>query len=123
MIIDHIGIPVSDFEASKIFYAKVLASLDYELIMEVEGAAGFGAHGGRPRFWIGRGEKSKGPLHVAFRAENREKVRKFYEAALAAGGIDNGPPGLREIYHPNYYGAFVFDPDGHNIEAVCHDPE
>ena len=123
MIIDHIGIPVSDYRISKIFYTKVLASLGYELIMEVEGAAGFGAHGGRPRFWIGEGERIKGPLHVAFRAEDREGVRKFHAAAVAAGGIDNRPPRLREFYHPNYYGAFVLEPDGHNIEAVCHEPE
>ena len=123
MIIDHIGIPVSDFERSKLFYKKVLMPLGYKLIIEVEGAAGFGVHDGRPRFWIGRGEKTKGNLHVAFSAGNREDVRKFYAAAIEAGGIDNGPPGIRKIYHRNYYGAFVLDPDGHNIEAVCHDPE
>jgi catechol 2,3-dioxygenase-like lactoylglutathione lyase family enzyme len=123
MIIDHMGIPVSDFETSKEFYTKVLAPLDYQLIMEVEGAAGFGVRRGRPRFWLGQTKKSKSPLQVVFRAENREQVRKFYETALAAGGKDNGHPGLREIYHPNYYGAFILDPDGHNIEAVCHDPE
>ncbi|HVY55376.1 MAG TPA: VOC family protein [Thermodesulfobacteriota bacterium] len=122
MILDHVGIPVSNFARSKEFYTKVLEPLDYGIIMEVEGAAGFGTKG-KPEFWIGEGTVSTGPLHVAFRAGNREQVRKFYEAALAAGGKDNGPPGIREHYHPNYYGAFIFDPDGHNIEAVCHEPE
>jgi catechol 2,3-dioxygenase-like lactoylglutathione lyase family enzyme len=122
MILDHIGVPVSNFARSKEFYTKVLGALNYGIIMEVEGATGFGTKG-KPEFWIGEGGVSTGPLHVAFRAGNREGVRKFYEAAIAAGGKDNGPPGIREHYHPNYYGAFVFDPDGHNIEAVCHDPE
>jgi len=122
MILDHVGIPVSNFARSKEFYTKVLGALNYGIIMEVEGAAGFGIVG-KPEFWIGEGRVSTGPLHVAFRAGNREQVRKFYEAAVAAGGKDNGPPGIRKHYHPNYYGAFVFDPDGHNIEAVCHDPE
>lgn len=121
-MIDHIGIAVSDYERSKEFYSKTLAPLGYELVMEVHGAAGFGAHG-KPEFWFGRGEKAHTYLHIAFAAKNREEVRKFYEAAIAAGGKDNGPPGIREIYHPSYYGAFVLDPDGHNIEAVCHLPE
>lgn len=121
-MIDHIGIDVQNYEKSKAFYADALAPLGYELIMEVQGRAGFGA-GGKPDFWF-QGVKQTTPnIHVAFRADNRAKVRAFYEAALKAGGKDNGPPGIREIYHPNYYGAFVYDLDGHNIEAVCHNPE
>ncbi|HML93924.1 MAG TPA: VOC family protein [Thermodesulfobacteriota bacterium] len=122
MIIDHIGIRVSDYEASKEFYLKALAPLGYGIVMEFEGVAGFGIHG-KPEFWIGRGDGTVRPAHVAFKAGNREQVRKFYDAAISAGGKDNGPPGIREMYHPTYYGAFVFDPDGYNIEAVCHDPE
>ena len=82
---------------------------------------GFGA-GQKPFFWIGDGESPSGPLHVAFTAGSRAAVDAFYAAALRAGGKDNGPPGLRPHYHANYYGAFVLDPDGHNIEAVCHAP-
>jgi catechol 2,3-dioxygenase-like lactoylglutathione lyase family enzyme len=119
-MIDHIGIQVTDLEASVAFYAKALAPLGYTLVMRVEQfAAGFGV-AGKPDFWIGVG-KPTDKIHVALRAKGRAEVRSFYEAALAAGGTDNGAPGVREIYHPNYYGAFVHDPDGHNIEAVCHD--
>jgi catechol 2,3-dioxygenase-like lactoylglutathione lyase family enzyme len=121
-MIDHLGIAVHDYEKSKAFYKAALAPLGYELIMEVQGAAGFGI-GGMPDFWIGGGKLTAPHVHVAFRSDNRAIVRAFYEAALAAGGTDNGPPGIREIYHPDYYGAFVLDPDGHNIEAVCHAPE
>jgi catechol 2,3-dioxygenase-like lactoylglutathione lyase family enzyme len=120
-MIDHLCIPVSDYKRAREFYSMALAPLGFELIMEVEGAAGFGPEG-KPEFWFGEGPVHD-KIHVAFAAKNREQVRKFYEAALAAGGKDNGPPGIREHYHPNYYGAFVLDPDGHNIEAVCHDPE
>ena len=122
MIIDHIGLAVSDFARSKAFYTQALAPLGIEPVMEYESWAGFGRHG-KPEFWFGADESVQKPMHIAFSAENREQVRKFYDAALAAGGKDNGAPGIREIYHPNYYGAFVFDPDGHNIEAVCHKPE
>jgi catechol 2,3-dioxygenase-like lactoylglutathione lyase family enzyme len=123
-MIDHIGLSVSDYERGKSFYTAALAPLSYELIMEVgEGRwGGFGA-GGKPDFWIGKGEPTTPRLHVAFRARDRATVRAFYDAAIKAGGRDNGPPGLRPEYHPNYYGAFVIDPDGHNVEAVCHDPE
>ena len=119
-MIDHIGIHVKDIERSKAFYTKALAPLGYELIMKWEQFAGFGI-GGKPDFWIGKGEV-KGAVHVAFRASGRAQVRSFYEAALAAGGKDNGPPGTRPHYHEHYYGAFVRDPDGHNVEAVCHEP-
>jgi catechol 2,3-dioxygenase-like lactoylglutathione lyase family enzyme len=124
-MIDHIGITVSNYEDSKAFYRAALAPLGYELIMEIKEAgphAGFG-QGGKPDFWIGAGGRTAPKVHVAFRAKDRATVHSFHEAALAAGAQDNGPPGLREIYHPSYYGAFVLDPDGHNIEAVCHDPE
>lgn len=127
-MIDHIGFPVSDYDRAKAFYAQALAPLDYTLIMEVaqednpgDRAAGFGA-GGKPDFWIGGEGGIDKPLHVAIVAKDRATVDAFYKAALAAGGRDNGPPGLRPHYHANYYGAFVRDPDGHNIEAVCHAP-
>ena len=128
-MIDHIGFAVSDYERAKAFYTKALAPLNYVLIMEVpaEGnpsgapAAGFG-EGGKPDFWIGGEGGIEKPLHVAFQTRDRASVDAFHKAALAAGGRDNGAPGLRPHYHPNYYGAFVFDLDGHNIEAVCHTP-
>jgi len=119
-MIDHIGIQVTDLETSVAFYTKALAPLGYTLIMKFEEFAGFGI-GGKPEFWVGVG-KPTDKIHVAFRAKGRADVRSFYEAALAAGGVDNGAPGLREVYHPDYYGAFVHDPDGHNVEAVCHEP-
>ena len=120
-MIDHTGVQVNDLESSIAFYTKALAPLDYTLIMKFGEAAGFGI-GGKPDFWI---DGRKGPtdsIHIAFRAAGRAQVRAFYAAALAAGGRDNGPPGVRPHYHEHYYGAFVLDPDGHNIEAVCHDP-
>jgi catechol 2,3-dioxygenase-like lactoylglutathione lyase family enzyme len=122
MIIDHIGLAVSDFNKSKRFFTQALAPLGIILVMEVEGWAGMGK-GGKPELWFGTHMQTQHPLHIAFLAESRQQVREFYEAAIAAGGTDNGPPGIREIYHPNYYGAFVIGPDGHNIEAVCHAPE
>ena len=125
-MLDHIGFPVTDFSRSKAFYASALAPLGYRVVKEMmlseeDGYAGFGAD--RPQFWIGTGKPLQGRLHVAFAAKTRAEVRAFYEAALAAGGVDNGAPGLRPHYHENYYGAFVLDPDGHNIEAVNHLPE
>lgn len=122
MIIDHIGIAVSNPEASKAFFRKALAPLDIAPVMETHGWIGFGRDG-KPDFWFGGGAEAQRPMHLAFKADTREQVRKFYEAALAAGAVDNGPPGLRLHYHSNYYGAFVIGPDGHNIEAVCHAPE
>jgi catechol 2,3-dioxygenase-like lactoylglutathione lyase family enzyme len=122
MIIDHIGLAVSDYEQSKAFFTQALAPLGIEPVMEVEGWAGFGKHG-KPEFWFGTHTQKQNPMHIAFLAENRAQVNAFYETALKIGGKDNGPPGIREIYHPNYYGAFVIGPDGHNIEAVCHQPE
>ena len=119
MLIDHIGIAVSNFDVSKAFYSKVLAPLGVELIAEEHGWAGFGKND-KADFWFGPDEIIHPPMHIAFIAESREKENLFYEAAIALGATDNGKPGLREIYHSNYYGAFVLDPDGHNIEAVCH---
>lgn len=120
--IDHIGLPVSDYEQSKQFFASALAPLGIGLVADGHGWAGFGRNG-KPQFWFGPAAKAQNPMHVAFAAENRAQVRAFYEAALRAGGKDNGPPGIRSIYHPDYYGAFVIGPDGHNIEAVCHAAE
>jgi catechol 2,3-dioxygenase-like lactoylglutathione lyase family enzyme len=125
-MLDHIGFTVADMPTSKAFYAAALAPLGLSILMEVlkeetggyEGA-GFGS-AGKPFFWIGTGDKAKGGVHVAFNAASRAEVDAFYAAAIAAGGRDNGKPGPRPHYHPNYYGAFVFDPDGNNIEAVCH---
>jgi catechol 2,3-dioxygenase-like lactoylglutathione lyase family enzyme len=139
-MIDHVGFPVSDYARSKAFYEKALAPLGYTLIMQVTAdhtesgspAAGFGK-AGKPDFWVGGHKRVyarlrralgglKGILHIAIATENRATVDVFHRAALAAGGKDNGAPGLRPHYHANYYGAFVLDPDGHNIEAVCHAP-
>lgn len=121
-MIDHIGIGVRDYEKSKAFYLTALAPLGYALVMEGHGWAGFGARG-KPDFWIQGGGPTTPRLHAAFRADSRAKVREFHQTALKAGAKDNGPPGIREMYHPNYYGAFVIDPDDHNLEAVCHAPE
>ena len=120
--LDHVGLDVSDYDASKAFYDKALAPLGVKLMMEpIEQVGGYGDD--FPFFWIAqRGRGSDSGVHVAFRVENRETVDAFHEAALAAGGKDNGEPGVREIYHPHYYGAFVLDPDGNNVEAVCHRP-
>ena len=126
-MLDHIGIGVSDFARAKAFYDKALAPLGIGVVMEVTAeqtgdhpAAGFGSQG-KPYFWFGAGDVAR--AHVAFTAKDRASVDAFYKAAMAAGAADNGAPGLRPHYHTNYYGAFVLDPDGHNIEAVCHLPE
>ena len=127
-IIDHLGLQFADYPRALRFYRQVLATLNITALMEVtkeesgkyEGT-GFGRDG-KPEFWIGAGERTAPGMHVAFVAETRVAVDRFFEAALAAGGVDNGAPGIRAHYHPNYYGAFVLDPEGHNIEAVCHRP-
>ena len=129
-MIDHVGLAVSGYERSREFYRSVLAPLGGELVMEVtaeqtgDGShAGFGMHG-RPTFWIGTSHNAhSGSVHVAFTAPDRDAVRAFHRLALEAGATDNGAPGLRPHYHEHYYGAFVIDPDGHNIEAVIHTPE
>jgi catechol 2,3-dioxygenase-like lactoylglutathione lyase family enzyme len=127
-MLDHIGYAVTDMDRSKRFYLAALAPLSITLIMEVtaeqtgkDAHAGFGANG-KPFFWIGTGAKQSGAVHVAFTATSRAQVDAFYAAAIAAGGKDNGAPGIRPHYHANYYGAFVLDPDGNNIEAVCQAP-
>jgi catechol 2,3-dioxygenase-like lactoylglutathione lyase family enzyme len=126
MTLDHVGVSVSDFARSRAFYVAALAPLGIVPAMEVEAGGyrgtGFGK-AGKPDFWIGGGGGPvSGPVHLAFAAEDRAQVGAFYAAAMAAGGRDNGPPGVRAQYHPDYYGAFVLDPDGANIEAVCHKP-
>jgi catechol 2,3-dioxygenase-like lactoylglutathione lyase family enzyme len=124
-MIDHVGIPVSDYARAKAFYEKALAPLGYDVLMEVRQerhdalAAGFGRDGNAD-FWIGGEGGLAMSVHIAFLAADRAAVDAFHRAALAAGGRDNGPPGLRPQYEANYYAAFVLDPDGHNIEAVCH---
>jgi catechol 2,3-dioxygenase-like lactoylglutathione lyase family enzyme len=123
-VLDHAGIEVSDFDVSRAFYERALEPLGFSV--QIDFAEQFKALGlgvpGKPSFWIRQAEKPSGPVHVAFHATDRERVNRFHEAALAAGGTDNGAPGLREHYHPNYSGAFVLDPDGNNVEAVCHLP-
>ncbi len=119
MIFDHIGINVRDLEASREFYEKSLKPLGVALAHEVDGSIAFG-EGGKPTFWISMEGEAHEPMHIAFKADTREAVDAFYEAALDAGAICNGKPGVRDCYHKHYYGAFVIDPDGHNIEAVCH---
>jgi catechol 2,3-dioxygenase-like lactoylglutathione lyase family enzyme len=118
-MLDHIGLQVQSYVRSKQFYTQALKPLGYELVMEFDNAGGLGKDG-KPDFWIAQGAPTTAPLHVAFASPDRATVDAFHRAALAAGGKDNGAPGLRPHYHPNYYGAFVFDPDGNNIEAVCH---
>jgi catechol 2,3-dioxygenase-like lactoylglutathione lyase family enzyme len=126
-MIDHMGFSVADYARSKEFYTKALAPLGYKLVREIQQnendnpAAGFGTHD-RADFWIGGEGGLNHRMHVALAAESRAAVDAFYQAALAAGGKDNGAPGPRPHYHPNYYGAFVLDPDGHNVEAVCRKP-
>jgi catechol 2,3-dioxygenase-like lactoylglutathione lyase family enzyme len=127
-MIDHIGLAVSNMERSKPFYIAALKPLGIVVVMEVtaeqtgaDAHAGFGK-GNKAFFWIGGGAKPKGGTHVAITAPTRADVDSFYRAALAAGGRDNGAPGLRPHYHPDYYGAFVLDPDGNNIEAACRQP-
>jgi catechol 2,3-dioxygenase-like lactoylglutathione lyase family enzyme len=121
---DHLGIEVSDYETSRSFYERALGPLGMAVLMEpIPSICGFGPTEGipKPYFWIGtRTGKPQTGVHIAFAAESREQVDAFHEAALAAGAANNGGPGVREIYHPNYYGAFVLDPDGNNVEAVCH---
>jgi catechol 2,3-dioxygenase-like lactoylglutathione lyase family enzyme len=121
-MLDHVTVNVSDIGQAKQFYREALAPLGYSLQMEFPGAAGFGTGEGIPDFWLGSSEE-RGASHVAFQAPDRETVDRFYEAAMAAGGKDNGTPGLRPHYHETYYAAYVHDGDGNNVEAVCHRPE
>jgi catechol 2,3-dioxygenase-like lactoylglutathione lyase family enzyme len=128
-VIDHIALRVPDVARATEFYLKALAPLGIGIVMQVSAeetghgaGVGFGV-GQKPFLWLGEAESPSGPLHVAFAADSRAAVDAFYHAALQAGGTDNGPPGLRPEYHANYYGAFVLDRDGNNIEAVRHLPE
>jgi catechol 2,3-dioxygenase-like lactoylglutathione lyase family enzyme len=119
-MLDHVTIGVTDIESSKRFYDHALRQLGIERLHTDPEFAGYGANE-IAVFWIGLRDRPQSGSHIAFAASDRNAVDEFYRAALAAGGRDNGPPGLRPQYHDHYYGAFVFDPDGHNIEAVCHD--
>ena len=126
-MLDHLAIDVSDLARSRRFYAAALAPLGYGVRREEATSVGFGVFAGEGRsldpggdFWIAEGEVRAPLVHFAFSACSREAVDAFFEAALGAGGVDNGRPGLRPRYHANYYAAFVLDPDGYNIEAVCH---
>ena len=131
--LDHVGVTVSDFAKALTFYEAALKPLGITVVMKVGKAETGGQYEGaglgkdqKPDFWIGAGggKKPAGKaVHLAFIAESRTAVDAFYKAALSAGGTDNGAPGIREHYHPNYYAAFVYDPDGHNVEAVSHKPE
>jgi catechol 2,3-dioxygenase-like lactoylglutathione lyase family enzyme len=132
-MIDHLSIAVGDFERARRFYDAVLAPLGGRRLMNIEDApdfvaTGYGVHEGEPAFWIGAGKPARAApappegQHIAFAAPDRGAVEAFHRAALAAGGRDNGAPGIRAHYHANYYAAFVIDPDGHHIEAVCHKP-
>ncbi|MEY2935095.1 MAG: hypothetical protein RL033_5844 [Pseudomonadota bacterium] len=126
-MIDHTGLKVSNPAKSRKFYDQALAPLGYSVLMEIPkehtGGIVVLGYGVAPKadFWLAEGQPND-RLHIAFRADSRKHVDEFYKAAIAAGGKDNGPPGPRLHYHANYYGAFVLDPDGHNIEAVCHTP-
>lgn len=126
-MLDHVGVEVSSYERSRDFYEQALEPLGVRLLMEpAEGAAGFGSdtsYGPKPYFWIAsRGRAPVSGAHIAFEADSHEVVDAFHAAALAAGGRDNGAPGPRPIYHQHYYGAYVLDPDGNNVEAACHRP-
>lgn len=129
-MLDHIGVAISNIDRSRAFYEAALKPLGIAKIFEYGPdktdsggtAIGFGKDG-MPFFWVGDNERVGEGTHVAFTAPDRATVDAFYAAALAAGGKDNGAPGLRPKYHPNYYGAFVLDPDGINVEAVCHKPK
>ncbi|CAH0064361.1 VOC family protein [Stenotrophomonas geniculata] len=127
-MLDHLGLTSADLARSKAFFLQALAPLQIGVVMEVT-AEQTGAHDhigfgndGKPFFWLGNGGTASHGVHVAFACASRAQVDAFHAAALAAGGRDNGAPGLRPWYHPDYYGAFVLDPDGNNIEAVCHRP-
>jgi catechol 2,3-dioxygenase-like lactoylglutathione lyase family enzyme len=128
-MLDHLGISISDLARSRAFYLTALAPLGMDIQLEVSAeqtgdhaAIGFGANG-KPFFWIGEGKQPASSIHVAFAAGSRADVDAFHCAALTAGGRDNGAPGLRPHFHADYYGAYVLDPDGYNVEAVCHAPE
>ncbi|HLH12184.1 MAG TPA: VOC family protein [Methylovirgula sp.] len=118
-MIDHIGLRTKEFASLVSFYGQILAPLGYSKVVQFEDAIGFGRDG-KPSLWVGASDQTSAPLHIAFASPTREAVDRFHQAALAAGARDNGKPGLRPDYHPDYYAAFVIDPMGNNIEAVCH---
>lgn len=122
IMIDHVGVRVSDLKASTLFYGATLAPLGYEVLMDLDFGVGLGQDG-KPDVWLYPGQPNGVQTHVAIVAANRRDVDAFHAAALQAGGHDAGAPRVRREYHPDYYGAFVADPDGHNLEAVCHQPE
>jgi catechol 2,3-dioxygenase-like lactoylglutathione lyase family enzyme len=117
-MIDHVSVRVQDLEKALAFYRVALAPVGYDVLMEFPDTVGLGA-GGKPDLWLSKTDKPVNPVHVSF-ACDRMRVDAFHRAALEAGGTDNGPPGVRADYHPNYYAAFVLDPEGNNLEAVCH---
>ena len=126
-MLDHLCINVSNLSLSRRFYTAALAPLGYQMTRGGSEAVGFGILAGRRRsldpdgdFWIAQGSVAPPLPHLAFSAANRNEVDAFFRAAIQAGGTDNGPPGLRPRYHPHYYAGFIIDPDGYNIEAVCH---
>ena len=119
-MLDHISLRVQDFSRALAFYKSALAPIGYQVAMEYPGGAGLGEPG-KPDLWITRSDSAPNPTHLAFRSE-RWRIDMFYAAALGAGGTDNGPPGVRADYHPHYYAAFILDPEGNNIEVVCHEP-
>jgi catechol 2,3-dioxygenase-like lactoylglutathione lyase family enzyme len=121
-VFDHLGFGVSSLAQSKAFFLAALAPLGVTVAMEGPYGVGIGKKG-KPSLWLHETSAPAVPMHIAFAADSRKEVDSFYAAAIAAGAKDNGPPGLRLHYHPNYYGAFVIGPDGHNVEAVCHKPE
>ena len=118
---DQLGFGVADYTASKSFFLTALEPLGAAMVMEGEHGLGIGSKG-KPSLWLFQTAEKPLPMHIAFAAERRQQVDDFHRAALAAGGKDNGAPGIRAHYHPNYYGAFMIAPDGHNVEAVCHRP-
>ncbi|HZR05140.1 MAG TPA: VOC family protein [Candidatus Udaeobacter sp.] len=122
---DHVKFGVSDYAAGKAFFLKALEPLGVVVVSERSPTCGveLSAKGGKASLCLYQTEERPAPLHLAFRAENRQQVDAFYRAAMEAGGKDNGAPGLCPEYHANYYAAFVIGPDGHNIEVVCHEPE
>ena len=129
-MIDHTGITVSDLERSRAFYEQALAPLRYRIVKRVVDAYGFGVIDGFGKspdpagdFWLSVGDPMQPRVHFAFSAASHSEVDAFFAAAIAAGGRDNGKPGLRPRYHTDYYAAFILDPDGYNVEAVCHAPQ
>lgn len=120
-MIDHVTLDVSDVRMSRAFYERALRPLGWTVIAEWPSGCGFGLGRGGPSLWLRSEGRVSGPAHLAFRAADRGSVQRFHEAALEAGGRDNGAPGLRD-YHESYWAAFALDPDGNNVEAVCHAP-